>query len=120
MPGGPLGVWYNPGHLSPYARMLRCVSALVGHLIGDYLLQNDPMAAGKKQNPWICTVHCLVWTLCVWGCVWVDQAGRMALGALASPETIHLLSGDLDRRWLAPLDVAGARGGCTSCRIARS
>jgi len=27
MPGGPLGVWYNPGHLSPYARMLRCVSA---------------------------------------------------------------------------------------------
>lgn len=27
------------------------------HLIGDYLLQNDWMAAHKKQNPWICAVH---------------------------------------------------------------
>jgi hypothetical protein len=27
------------------------------HLIGDYLLQNDWMAFGKKQKSWICAVH---------------------------------------------------------------
>lgn len=27
------------------------------HLIGDYLIQNDWMANGKKTSGWICTVH---------------------------------------------------------------
>lgn len=29
----------------------------LAHLIGDYILQNDWMAAGKKQKSWICVVH---------------------------------------------------------------
>lgn len=30
---------------------------LVAFLVGDYLLQNDWMARGKKKSSWICTVH---------------------------------------------------------------
>jgi len=30
---------------------------LYAHLIGDYLLQNDWMAANKKKNSWICLIH---------------------------------------------------------------
>lgn len=30
---------------------------IYAHLIGDYLLQNDWMANGKKKNSWICTAH---------------------------------------------------------------
>ena len=43
------------------------ISALVGHLVGDYLLQNDWMALGKKQSSFRCAVHCLIWTCCVTG-----------------------------------------------------
>lgn len=61
--------------LSPPA--LGFESALVGHLIGDYLAQNDWMALNKKQSSLHCAVHCLIWTLCVvfsaqwpwWTCV---------------------------------------------------
>lgn len=30
---------------------------IYAHLIGDYLLQTDWMAFGKKQKSWICFVH---------------------------------------------------------------
>lgn len=30
---------------------------IFAHLIGDYLIQNDWMAKGKKTSSWICTVH---------------------------------------------------------------
>jgi len=30
---------------------------IFAHLIGDYLLQNDWMALGKKRSSWICGVH---------------------------------------------------------------
>lgn len=39
--------------------------AIVGHLLGDYLLQNDWMANGKKKSSLICSVHCLLWTAAV-------------------------------------------------------
>lgn len=39
--------------------------AIIGHLVGDYLLQNDWMALGKKKSSDICAVHCLIWTLSV-------------------------------------------------------
>lgn len=63
--------------------------AIIGHLVGDYLLQNDWMALGKKMSSvfyrptdgrwelkwtlttvfrWFslpCFVHCLIWTLAV-------------------------------------------------------
>lgn len=41
------------------------ISALVGHLVGDYLLQNDWLAAGKKRSSAVCAVHCLIWSLAV-------------------------------------------------------
>lgn len=41
------------------------IDALIGHLVGDYLLQNDYLAANKKTNSWVCLQHCLIWTLCV-------------------------------------------------------
>jgi hypothetical protein len=39
--------------------------AIVGHLFGDYLLQNDWMALHKKQSAFRCAVHCAIWTLAV-------------------------------------------------------
>ena len=30
---------------------------IYAHLIGDYLLQNDWMAGGKKTNSWVCLAH---------------------------------------------------------------
>lgn len=42
---------------------------LVGHLVGDYILQTDWMANHKKERSWrgelACNVHCLLWTLSV-------------------------------------------------------
>lgn len=42
---------------------------LIGHLVGDYLLQNDWMAFHKKERSLrgelACNVHCLLWTLTV-------------------------------------------------------
>lgn len=35
----------------------------IAHLIGDYLLQNDWMAFGKKQRSWICAVHILAYMI---------------------------------------------------------
>jgi hypothetical protein len=40
--------------------------AIIGHLVGDFLLQNDWMAANKKKNSWVCLLHCLIWT--AWVC----------------------------------------------------
>ena len=39
--------------------------AIIGHLVGDYLLQNDWMALNKKQRSFPCIVHCLLWTAAV-------------------------------------------------------
>lgn len=42
---------------------------IIGHLVGDYLLQTDWMAQNKKlpgetgRNA--CLVHCVIWTVCV-------------------------------------------------------
>lgn len=53
--------------------------AIVGHLVGDYLLQNDWMALGKKRSTPICAIHCLLWTAAVmiasgWWAWWVPLA----------------------------------------------
>ena len=39
--------------------------AIIGHLVGDYLLQTDWMAEGKKRSSFICALHCLLWTAAV-------------------------------------------------------
>lgn len=41
------------------------ISALIGHLVGDYLLQNGWMANNKKSYSIPCIVHCAIWTTCV-------------------------------------------------------
>jgi Protein of unknown function (DUF3307) len=41
------------------------ISALVGHLVGDYLLQNDYLALNKKKSTSACAIHCAIWTACV-------------------------------------------------------
>lgn len=41
------------------------IGAIVGHLVGDYLLQNDWMALNKKKSSFHCFVHCVLWTLSV-------------------------------------------------------
>ena len=40
-------------------------SAIIGHLVADYLLQFDWIAENKKKSHLVCIFHCLVWTLCV-------------------------------------------------------
>lgn len=44
----------------------------IGHLIGDFLLQNDYMAMHKKEMSvrglLVCGVHCLLYTLAVIAC----------------------------------------------------
>lgn len=39
--------------------------AILGHFVGDYLIQNDWMALNKKSSNFHCTVHCLLWSLAV-------------------------------------------------------
>lgn len=39
---------------------------LIGHLVGDYLLQNDWMALNKKKRHLPCAVHCLLYSLAIW------------------------------------------------------
>lgn len=41
------------------------ILAGIGHLVGDYILQNDWQANGKKLRDWPCIVHCLLWTYAV-------------------------------------------------------
>ena len=41
------------------------INAIIGHLVGDFLLQNDYMALRKKQSSWICGMHCAIWTTMV-------------------------------------------------------
>ncbi len=36
---------------------------LIAHLIGDFLLQNDWMANGKKTSSWICAVHTIAYMI---------------------------------------------------------
>lgn len=53
------------------------VSAFVGHLVGDFLVQNDFMAAGKTKNTWICLIHVVSYTITVG--LTVAMAGHIAL-----------------------------------------
>lgn len=45
------------------------ILAIIGHLVGDYLLQNDWMAQNKKvptsYGNTACVVHCWIWSMCV-------------------------------------------------------
>ncbi len=58
--------------------------AIIGHLVGDFLLQNDWMALNKKQNAGICAIHAAIWTLSVglftgWFFLQSDKASLIGL-----------------------------------------
>jgi len=36
---------------------------IFAHLIGDYVIQNDWMAQGKKKSSFVCTVHVLTYII---------------------------------------------------------
>lgn len=50
---------------------------LVGHLLGDYVFQNDWQAANKTKSSMACAVHCFLYTLAVWlcACWWLPWWG---------------------------------------------
>lgn len=39
--------------------------AIVGHLVGDYLLQNDMLSDRKKKCSATCLLHCALWAAAV-------------------------------------------------------
>src|SRR6266436_5239156 len=49
--------------------------AIIGHLVGDYLTQNDWMALNKKRHLLPLSVHCLLWTFAVWIITWAHGKG---------------------------------------------
>lgn len=36
---------------------------ILAHLIGDFIIQNDWMAIGKKKKNWICAIHVITYML---------------------------------------------------------
>ena len=56
---------------------------LVGHLIGDYLLQNDWMALNKKARSLPCLVHVTLYTMVVLACAgWLASPAAWLLVAV--------------------------------------
>lgn len=45
---------------------MRGLGLLVGHLVGDFILQNDYVAKNKAVSSAVCGVHCLLYALAVW------------------------------------------------------
>lgn len=56
------------------------IDAFVGHLTGDYILQNDYLAIGKKKSSLICAAHCAIWTACV--CLLAGWPSPLAIAIL--------------------------------------
>ncbi len=59
--------------------------AIIGHLVGDYLLQNDWMALNKKKDFVPLFVHCVFWTASV-----VLFAGWFSFPAIVILYSTHL------------------------------
>lgn len=43
---------------------------LLGHLVGDYVVQDDYMANNKRRSTAVCLLHCLAYTMAVWLFAW--------------------------------------------------
>ena len=39
---------------------------LLGHLFGDYVFQNRYLALNKQTSSYVCALHCLIYTACIW------------------------------------------------------
>lgn len=83
---------------------MNLAAAIIGHMVGDYLLQNDWMAANKTKSTPVCVVHAALWTLAVVVCgsVWNPWAVLWLFGT-------HLV---IDRFRLAAkaMDYTGQAG----------
>lgn len=66
---------------------------LVGHMVGDYLLQTSWMADNKASRWWPLLVHASVYTICIW--VISLPAGGLSYRGLLLVFLAHLV---LDRR----------------------
>jgi hypothetical protein len=64
---------------------------LIGHLAGDYILQNDWQAANKIKPGWrgllACVVHCLLYGFAIWVFAhhWLPWYGAAAVAILHFP-----------------------------------
>lgn len=76
--------------------------AIVGHLAGDYLLQNDWQAVGKKKSSVICAIHSALWTTSV--CL-LGQLGWVA-ALILFVEHFAQDRGQLIPRWM---DLVGQK-----------
>ncbi len=59
----------------------------IGHLVGDWMLQNDWMARNKRGRWWSapCIIHCFVYATVIVQAAWIGSRGAipaMQLGAL--------------------------------------
>lgn len=71
---------------------------IIGHLTGDYILQNDWMALNKKKSFVPCAVHCFVWTVCV--CLFTGWVHPMAAVILFGTHFIQDRT-TIIRKWMA-------------------
>jgi hypothetical protein len=59
---------------------------VLGHLAGDYLLQNKSMALKKSEKGWAglgwCTLHCLIYTACICLFLWTVNPFHVAFSPL--------------------------------------
>ena len=62
------------------------LQVIAAHLCGDYILQNDWMAQGKKTSSFVCTVHVLVYML---GFTLLTMAGKVELWQWAMIASQH-------------------------------
>ena len=79
--------------------------AIVGHLVGDYLLQNDYLAQGKKRDNIICACHCFIWAWCVLGfgqAPWTKESYYPGLYVWLILFVTHYIQdrGGLIQRWM--------------------
>jgi hypothetical protein len=92
--------------------------AILGHFIGDYLLQPVPMAIGKSKPGWegagICTLHCLVYSLVV-TCMATGTANPSVFGMVFLSH-FPIDRWNLGQKWL---DLIGGRNVKTDWRKAR-
>lgn len=77
--------------------------AMIGHMIGDYLLQNDFIANNKKRNSWVCALHCIAYAFTVVVCA------QWPAWTLAPLFVTHFL---IDRWQFVPafMDAMGQQG----------
>jgi hypothetical protein len=78
-------------------------SLVIGHLIGDYLLQNKWMAMNKSGSTFKCAVHCLIYTAAVTAVTWPYLCGwQWSLFVFATHFPIDRWS--LADKWLKMID----------------